>query len=130
MLLVRTKLKSSSIHGLGLFADQFIPQGTPTWKYLEGFDFRVPAAMLERLSPIAREQFLTYTYLRPALGVYELCSDDARFFNHADDPNTKCVDLPNGDAHDVATRDIQPGEELTCDYRTFDPDWKIKLGRS
>ena len=25
-------------------------------------------------------------------------------------------------------RDIQPGEELTCDYRAFDDDFDFKMG--
>jgi hypothetical protein len=28
----------------------------------------------------------------------------------------------------VAARDLQPGEELTCDYRLFDADVVVKLG--
>jgi uncharacterized protein len=36
--------------------------------------------------------------------------------NHADTPN--CVDLNDDEA--VAVRDIAVGEELTCDYRSFD----------
>ena len=55
--------------------------------------------------------------------LYELCSDDARFFNHSDEPNTGSISNDT----DVALRDIQQGEELTCDYRTFDADWQLKL---
>ncbi|HEY9586021.1 MAG TPA: hypothetical protein VJJ27_00060 [Candidatus Paceibacterota bacterium] len=38
MLLIKTKVKSSKIHGLGLFADQFIPEGTEIWRFTPGFD--------------------------------------------------------------------------------------------
>lgn len=30
--------RQSSIHGLGLFADQFIAEGTPTWRFVAGID--------------------------------------------------------------------------------------------
>jgi SET domain-containing protein len=40
-----------------------------------------------------------------------MSSDDDRFTNHSNDPNTHMVGN-----HAVATRDIQPGEELTDDY--------------
>jgi SET domain-containing protein len=70
---------------------------------------------------------LKYSYFDDRVGLYELCSDDARFFNHADDPNTASVESPAGGHFDVATRDIATGEELTCDYRTFDRDWRAKL---
>ncbi len=38
MLRVKTKLGLSSINGVGLFADQFIPKGSTTWEYDPGFD--------------------------------------------------------------------------------------------
>jgi hypothetical protein len=33
MLLVKTTIAPSPIHGIGLFADQFIPQGTRIWEF-------------------------------------------------------------------------------------------------
>ncbi len=39
--------------------------------------------------------------------------------NHSDEPN---CDDPDG-PRTVTNRDIEPGEELTCDYRSFDVDW-------
>jgi SET domain-containing protein len=36
--------------------------------------------------------------------------------NHSEEPN--CDDI--GSYITLAARDIQPGEELTCDYRVFD----------
>ncbi len=48
-----------------------------------------------------------------------LCGDDARFFNHSDTPN--CFDFPDErGGTTVAARDIDPGEELTSDYASFD----------
>ncbi len=127
MLLVRTKIGVSLTHGIGLFASEFIAKGSRTWKFLEGFDLRLPPSILDRLSAPARAQLLHYSYFHVQTGLYELCSDDARFFNHSDTPNTASVELPNGEEVDVALRDIFDGEEITCDYRTFDPDWKGKL---
>jgi|SRR5712664_2224225 len=123
MLLIRSKTRVSEIHGIGLFADEFIPKGTITWRFLEGFDQRLPRSILNELSAPAREQFLKYSYFDSDKMLYELCSDDARFFNHSDEPNTGSISNDT----DVALRDIQQGEELTCDYRTFDADWQLKL---
>jgi len=125
MLLVKTEVKLSPIHGLGVFAAEFIPDGTVTWRYLDGFDQRLPESILNILSRPAKEQFLKYSYVDPTTGLYELCADDARFFNHSETPNTAGV--PTGEDSDIATRDINIGEELTCDYRTFDRDWRNKL---
>ena len=43
------------------------------------------------------------------------------FFNHSDTPNTESREVDREDeVITVAKRDIQPGEELTDDYRTFE----------
>jgi SET domain-containing protein len=58
-----------------------------------------------------------------------LCIDNARFMNHADEPNTAGVHTAGAiDGYDVATRDISKGEELTCDYRLFDAEANLKRG--
>jgi SET domain-containing protein len=52
-----------------------------------------------------------------------LCADNARFMNHADEPNTTRVHIDGAiEDDDIATRDIRVGEEMTCDYRLFDAD--------
>ena len=38
MLLVKTYLDKSSIHGLGVFASQVIRKGTKVWRFVDGFD--------------------------------------------------------------------------------------------
>lgn len=37
MLLIKTKLDLSKIHGVGLFADEFIAKGTKIWEYRPNF---------------------------------------------------------------------------------------------
>lgn len=119
MLLVKTHLDRSSIHGIGLFATEPIPKGTVIWRLEPSIDVQLDEAQIAALAPPARAQIEKYTYLDLVLGKYVLCGDDARFFNHAEDPN--CHDFP--DAHGgttVAARDIAAGEELTCDYASLD----------
>lgn len=121
MLLVRTVRKSSSIHGLGVFADQPIPRGTPTWRFTPGIDVAIHPELMDRIPEASRDQFLTYAYLDIRTGLYVLCADDARFMNHSDDPSVRGdYDAEPVFGLDVAARDIAPGEELTCDYTTFD----------
>ena len=121
MLLVKTVRRTSSIHGIGLFADQTIPKGTPTWRFTPGIDVAIHPDLIDRIPEAARTQFLTYAYLDIRTGLYVLCADDARFMNHSDDPAV----LGDYDQEpvfgvDIAARDLQPGDELTCDYTTFD----------
>lgn len=121
MMLVPTRRQSSEIHGTGLFAVDPIPAGTPTWRFTPGLDLALHPDAVGALSDVARDWFVTYAYLDIRTGLYVLCADDARFMNHSDTPNV------GGDYEqepvfgmDVALRDIAAGEELLCDYRTFD----------
>lgn len=126
MLLVKTKVAPSPVHGLGLFADQFIPKGTRIWEYSEVVDSRFDASRLVGLTEQEQDELLKHSYLNPSSGLYVVCGDDARYMNHADDPNTEDVGyddgLVNGEGITVAARDIQPGEEIFSDYRAFDAD--------
>ncbi|MEK7618928.1 MAG: SET domain-containing protein [Patescibacteria group bacterium] len=127
MLLVKTKIGQSAIHGSGLFADQFIQKGTPVWKFHSDFDQELSTDDLARMSESAREQTLQYAYISPATGKYVLCFDDARFLNHSDEPNL-WQDFSDPEGIDTAARDIFLGEELTCNYFDYDQDAKRKLG--
>jgi SET domain-containing protein len=119
MLLVKTYLDRSKIHGIGLFAAERIAKGTVIWRRSPEIDLLLEPAQLDRLAPPAREQIEKYTYLDRHLGKLVLCGDDARFFNHAAEPN--CHDLPDADGGTtVAARAIEIGEELTSDYASFD----------
>lgn len=121
MLLVKTKIGLSRIAGIGLFTAQFIPKGAYVWRFKKGFDIRVEKEYPDTLPEPAKTFFTTYAYQNPKTLRYILCADDARFFNHADIPNTDCVEDPEDeDTANIAARDIQIGEELTIDYRQFD----------
>jgi hypothetical protein len=124
MLLVKTKIGSSKINGIGLFADQFIPKGTLVQKFMPGFDLIIPENEIQKLSEPAREQFLKYAY-KNRDRQYILCFDDTRFLNHSDDPNLISND-PNEEI-DTAAKDIQKGEELTVNYKEFDADFNYKM---
>lgn len=119
MLLVKTYLAPSSIHGVGLFAGQNIPKGTVIWRLDRTIDLILTDREIAALAPPSREQIRKYTYQDRFLGEFVLCGDDARFFNHDDSPN--CLDIPDEQGGTtVAARDILEGEELTSDYASFD----------
>lgn len=127
MLLVRTRLKPSRIHGLGCFAAERIPQGTVVWTLDESIDIQIPLAKLASLSPPTERFFLMYGHveMRDGEKIVVLCGDHAKHMNHSDEPN-----VIEGDAdrqENIAARDIEVGEELTCDYHAFDLDAVRKL---
>lgn len=122
MLRVKTRLGASRIDGIGLFADQFIPRDTVVWEYNPLIDLKLSEDEIATLAEGARLQVEKYSYRDELSGLYIFCGDDARFFNHSDEPN--CVDVNWGPfgGRTIAGRDIDRGVELTCDYATFDKD--------
>ena len=124
MLLVTTTIAQSPIPGagLGLFADQDIPRDFVLWRFHPLFDICVNADQLLSLPEPLLGHIYHYAYFFEPWQTFIFCGDDARFMNHQDQPN--CLDLPpdpNGYHGDIiAHRDIQRGEELTCDYRRAD----------
>ncbi|MBX4195492.1 SET domain-containing protein-lysine N-methyltransferase [Candidatus Parcubacteria bacterium] len=128
MLMVKTRLGPSKIHGIGLFADQFIPKGALTWRFVPGFDLKIEPDELLRLSEPARKLFWQYAYVDKNNGHYILCFDDERFINHSEEPNIIQKRIGREvEGREVASRDIQPGEELTVNYYDFDKDAERKL---
>ena len=124
MLLVKTKLGQSKISGIGLFADQLISKGAIIWKYTEGIDLKISD---ERLAELEKEYPLEglkkYLYRSKSSNLHILCGDDGRFINHSFEPNT--IDTSEDDeGFTMASRDIQPGEEITSDYNGFDKDFE------
>lgn len=116
MLLVRTKLKESTIDGLGVFSDEFIPEGEIIWKFEPLVDRLIEEKDIDTMPAHIVEFLDHYCEYFPELGLLVLSGDHDRFTNHSETPNTRVL-LPNGpQALVVAARDIAPGEELTCDY--------------
>ena len=113
MLLVKTYLDKSAIHGLGVFAGQFIRKDTKIWRFVEGFDRFYSPKEFVRLPKPARD-FIKFHGYRVD-GEILLTVDHDRHMNHADEPNTY---LKSGYA--IARRNIRKGEEITNDYREFD----------
>lgn len=130
MLFIETYLAPSPTHGTGLFARQRIEPGTKVWEFTNGFDLELSQEELAKLSEPCRERVLQYAYYNVRRLRYILCSDDARFINHSDQPNT--IDVGFGQSDDsegqtYAVREIQAGEEITSDYRSFeDPERMMK----
>lgn len=115
MFRVPTYLTRSPIHGLGVFTPVFIPRATLIWSFDPDIDWSLSPEDIERFPSVYRDRLKSYCYLDEN-GAYILCGDNARFMNHSEEPN--CDDWTTGST--IAHRDIQPHEELTCDYRAFD----------
>lgn len=96
--------------GHGVFATRVIPRGTVVWLHDE-LDQILHPERVTRLPEPLRQQVERYAYVN-ADGHRVLCWDHARYMNHSCEPSTTSV----GTLMEIARRDIQPGEELTCEY--------------
>ena len=115
MLLVDTELRPSPIHGLGCFAKSLIKKGEVIWRLTPGFDVIWTPAQWSALPTWQRVKYLEHAYLDNKLLFWVYCSDDARFFNHSTSPSVTTMNSLT----DAAARDIEAGEELTCNYYSF-----------
>lgn len=114
MLLVKTYLDKSEIHGIGVFAGEFIRKDTKIWRFVEGFDHCYSPKQFAKLPKPARDFLQNYGYRVDGEILFTV--DNDRHMNHSDKPNTY---LKSGYA--IARRNIRKGEEITNDYREFDP---------
>lgn len=127
MLLVKSYLKFSEIHGVGCFSAEDIKQGQIVWKLDPKLDVTFSDEELQSFEPAVKQFMQMYAYGQMENGKksHILCGDHARHMNHSSDPNL--IEAGDGNAYNIAARDIKAGEELTCDYLAFDTDAKHKL---
>ncbi|MFT3811249.1 MAG: SET domain-containing protein [Micropepsaceae bacterium] len=117
MLTIKTELKASALHGIGLFTAQRIPAGTVVWRFDPLFDLHFPDAAYEAAPPVQKHHIDYYGFLSKATREHIYSLDDSRFMNHSDAPNMIVTyGAGQGEPTMVARRDIAPGEEITVNY--------------
>ena len=116
MLLVKTYLDHSAIHGIGVFAGEFIPKGTRVWRFVKGFDQSFSPSAFAKLPKQARDYIKFYGYVVD--GQILFTADNDHHMNHSEKPNTRWER-----GHIVASRDIRKATEITNDYRMFDAEF-------
>ncbi|MFD7507787.1 SET domain-containing protein [Streptomyces sp. NPDC059853] len=121
MLTKGVDVRPSPTHNVGLFATEAIPAGTAVWlpcpkcsRWSADEVARLPEdrlAVLDTYGHLLNDGSL----LLPCLGAY--------LMNHSCRANVLDFGLDFG----VAVRDIEAGEEITCDYATFTEDkgWRM-----
>jgi len=113
MLLVKTYLDKSKIHGIGVFAAEPIRKGARMWRFVYGFDRFYTRKRLAKLPKAARDYINLHGYQWK--NEILLSMDYDTFMNHSENPNT---DFRNGFV--IARSNIRRGEEITNDYRAFE----------
>lgn len=127
MMMVPTRVAPSAIHGLGLFATEFIAKGTPIWRFEVGFDREFSPEQFAALPRPAQTHVRWFAYFDSARDAWVLSGDHTCFMNHFAIPNTGAPANAKAPVTTIALQDIAAGEELTCDYFAFDHEARQKL---
>lgn len=125
MILVDIELKNTDSKGLGIFTINKIPKGTKVWSFDPQIDREFTKNEYDNMSEINKNFLTKYGYVDD-WGNWYLDMGNERFINHSNNPNIKFGGDPKSDG--IAVRDIQIGEELTCDYREIDSECRVDLG--
>ncbi len=116
MLTIETVIKESPGKGVGVFSVNAVKKGDIVWKIDDNFTKFYTQEQVDAMLPVQKKFIEKYAYVVPGKeGIWELDLDNGRFMNHDNNPNTAYDDYTGW-----ATRDIAAGEELTCDYSSFD----------
>ena len=114
MLLVKTYLDRSPIHGLGVFAGERIAKHQKIWRFVEGYDRCWTPKQFAKLPKAARDYLNDYAYR--ADGEILFTVDNDHYINHSERANTFWKA-----GYVIARVTIAKGAEITNDYREFDP---------
>jgi hypothetical protein len=117
MMMVETELRPSAIHGLGVFLLEPVRKGGLIWRFDSRIDRVYAPAEIASLPGHVQRYLRTYCTWHEGAGLYVLCGDNGRYFNHAQAPSTVSNAVSFGEDH--AARDLAAGEELTSDYATI-----------
>ncbi len=107
--------------GVGVFATRLLPKGTITYVD-DPLEIHIHPSDPILKHPVLGKIIKIYAILEND-GSYEMSWDHAKHMNHCCHSNTKTT----GWGFDVAVRDIQPGEQIRCDYGMFNVDYDMEL---
>lgn len=108
---VLTRLASSSIHGVGVFALKDIPKGSRLFTDIAMRIYNLPFGYFEYLRPEVK-QILLERWPQIVNGSNFIYPDTRiqAFMNHSEDPSYDAV-------NDITLKDIKEGEEVTENYK-------------
>lgn len=119
MIHIAYKLKTSDLHGIGLFADQPIAKGTLVYTASPVLDLNITQAQFDSLSQREKDEVLWWGFFDEPSQKWHVDFDVSKFINHRYGA-TLSQDESHDEAYLVATRDIADGEELTQNYLEFE----------
>jgi hypothetical protein len=122
-------VKPSPLGGVGIFARELIPTGTLVWKTAPNVNCKgiTQAEVRSHLASLATDEekyyFASHIWVGDGLAWYPLEGDQVDLWNHSNDAN-----IADGSFDGIACKDIQAGDEMLCDYSSFEyPQWLMDV---
>jgi SET domain-containing protein len=125
MIHIAYTLKSSDLHGVGLFADEDIKQGQLIYTASPLLDLNITQEQFDNLDQKEKDEILWWGFFDRPSQMWHVDFDVSKFINHSDNA-TVTQDDGHEEAYLVAVRDVQPGEELTQNYLEFETTEDLK----
>ena len=115
MFHVKTELKESKIHGIGLFAGENIDKGQKIYTKNSDLELSLTPKEFSKLQKNEQKTIKHYGCFDKKVDRWHLDFDDIRFCNHSKNGN---ITLKEESL--VASRNIEEGKEITQDYSQFE----------
>lgn len=119
MIHIKYKIKESSIHGIGLFANQDIKAGDLIYTPSPLLDVDITEAEFKKLSSEEQKEVMYYGYFNKKTFRWHVAFDMIRILNHGDGEGSNVTQ--NEDMVMTAKRPILKGEELLQNYDEIYP---------
>lgn len=119
MILIDYEIKSSPIHGAGMFTKQTIKKGEVIAVASPELDVDISVETFNKLQQREKDEILYWGFYDAPRGVYHVDFDNTKFINHDKNGNIT-QDLEHLEMYLVANRDIKNGEELLQNYLEFE----------
>jgi uncharacterized protein len=115
MIYIKYMLKSSPLHGVGLFSDQSIKKGDLILTASPLLDVDITQEEFDSLNQSERDEVQWWGYFDQPSQIWHVDFDVSRFINHSYDATVMQAEH-DGEPCLVAARDVKAGEELTQNY--------------
>jgi SET domain-containing protein len=125
MIHITYNLKTSDLHGIGLFAGENIKQGQLIYTASPLLDLNITQQQFDSLNKKEQDEILWWGFFDQPSQMWHVDFDVSKFINHSHDA-TVTQDQGHDEAYLIASRDIRSGEELTQNYLEFESEEELK----
>ena len=119
MMHIKYKLNKSKLHGIGLFADEYLEKGQLVYTASPILDVNITQRQFYSLDDKEQREIKYWGFWDEAKRLWHVDFDSSRFINHSFTP-TLIQDPKHKDAYLITIRDVKAGEELTQNYLEFE----------